>query len=337
MKRNFAILCAAALVCGSFGVFAACEQQEQEEIPSEIKLYLPDGTPMLAVAELLADGMEYEGQSISFTAELQPASDIAKVFASYADCNFAVMPTVSAATIYSKGTEVQLASANVFGNLYVVGIGEADSLAALEGKLVYTTTGTTVAMMQYLLEENGIAWESGTEASEGVVTLCSKSAASDYLPLIKQAQANGTEAYGVLGEPAVTQCMTKVATESKIVVDLQAEYEALTGEAGYPQASLIVRTSFAQEHPALVHAIVEKLSGNESYLKDNAAGLQDFFKELGSSGLSGIAYTAETIDRCHLDVIGAQDVKEAVLAYLASMQESGVPVGEVDDGFFLAK
>lgn len=349
MKKQFALASALlAVTVGVCGLFAGCNDPKEpiqpedpsitdgpapaEETPAKIGLYLPDGTPMLAVTELVANGLQTESATIPVETTIVSATDIAKVFATYSDCDMAIMPTVSAATIYSKGTEVQMFTANVFGNLFIVGVGGAKSLADLKGKTVYTTTGTTVAMMQYLLEKNDIPYELGESAKEGVVTLISKSAASDYLPYLVKADAQA-EVYGIFGEPAVTNCLLK-APNAEIMLDLQEEYKKITGEEGYPQASLIVRKSFAEAHPKLMETLAAQLAKNIDYLNDNLDALQSFFAEQGSTTLSGISYTADTIARCNLNVVTAANIKEAVLEYLDGMRAAGVAVGEVDDGFF---
>ena len=45
------------LVILSIGLYAC----DKEEAPNEVNIYLPDGTPALAMANLLDEGFDYEG------------------------------------------------------------------------------------------------------------------------------------------------------------------------------------------------------------------------------------------------------------------------------------
>ena len=327
-------------------------------VPSSVKICLPDGTPMVALSNLMAEGLTYDGSLVGdgtteTVFEAVPASGIATAFSAYG-ADLAVMPTVTAAQLYAQGNELVFLSANVFGNLFVVGVGGARSLEDLTGKVVYTTAGTTIALLEYELAANGIAFVLGSEAQEGVVTLYSMAEASMYLPLIKQAQVKGHsiahsaprrprrrgpggggEAYGVLGEPAVTKCMTSVATESYIVADMQAEYEALTGEAGYPQACLVASKSFVSAYPYYIETLLTKLEGNDLYAKEHAEELPALFEANGSETLGGMAFTAETVERCNLGLVKGAQAKASVEAYLVNLSEYVEALRDISvEGFF---
>lgn len=308
-------------------------------VPASVKVCLPDGTPMVALSNLMAEGLTYDealvGEQTTETVfEVVPASSIATAFSAY-EADLAIMPTVTAAQLYAQGSDITFLSANVFGNLYVVGVGGAQCLEDLVGKVVYTTAGTTIALLEYELAANGIDFELGSEAQEGVVTLYSMAEASMYLPLIKQAQLKGGEAYGVLGEPAVTKCMTSVATESYVVVDMQAEYETLTGEAGYPQACLVASKSFVSAYPYYIETLFAKLEGNELYALEHAEELPALFAANGSESLGGMAFAAETIERCNLGLLKGTQAKASVEAYLTNLSEYVEALRDVSvDGFF---
>ena len=311
---------------------------ESVSLPESVHVYLPDGTPLMALSSLLGEGILMDGREIGMQTTLLNPAEIGTAFTAYGECDLAVMPTVTAVQLMNKGQDLSYVSANVFGNLYVVGVGEAESLFDLAGKVVYTTAGTTVALLQYELKANDIPYEMGQEAKEGVVTLWSMSNASDYMPLLKQAQNKGGEAYGVFGEPAVTKCMTSVATEAKIVVDLQKEYEKLTGDDGYPQACLVARGTFAREYPDFLRRLLDLMEGNADYALSHADSLNALYEKVGSSALVGIDYTEETISRCNLSLLTGKKAYESVKTYVDRLRSlvkalEGVEVKE--DFFFL--
>lgn len=310
---------------------------ESIEMPESVHFYLPDGTPMMAISSLLGEGIVMDGKEVGMKATLLNPAEIGTAFTTYGDCDLAIMPTVTAIQLMNKGQDLSYVSANVFGNLYVVGVGEAESLSDLTGKVVYTTAGTTIALLQYELQANNIAYEMGQEAKDGVVTIWSMSNASDYMPLLKQAQNKGGEAYGVFGEPAVTKCMTTVATEAKIVVDMQKEYEKLTGDEGYPQACLVARGTFAREYPEFIRRLVELMKGNGEYTRTHADSLKALYEKAGSTSLAGIDYTEETIARCNLSQLTGKEAYEAVKTYIDRLRPSvkALENVEVKESFFL--
>ncbi|MBO5525204.1 MAG: hypothetical protein J5993_00450 [Clostridia bacterium] len=337
MKKSMlpivSLVCAALLAGCSDNNLVPPDPPDAQK-PASVHIYAPDGTPAMAIAGLKRSE---EMQGVEVECTLVAASEIGTVFSAYPDCDLAIMPTVSAVQLAAQGMEISYVSANVWGNLYVVGYGEAESLSDLKGKVVYTTTGTTIALLEYELAANGIAFEMGSEAKDGVVTLYSMTAASDYLPLIKQAQMKGGEAYGVLGEPAVTKCMTSVATESKIVVDMQEEYKKLTGENGYPQASMIARGSFGAQYSEFIYRnLIPALSKVNDSLISDTENLQSVFEELGSTALLNIPYTADTIARCNLSVGYGQGIGDTVRTYISNLSTYVKPLQgiEIPEAFF---
>lgn len=341
MKKALTVFLSVCMLAFGAAAFAACDDGNNEGGnggDTAVEVYLPDGTPALAMAKAMTEGVDIEGYDVNF--HIISAGEIGTVFTA-TDANLAIMPTIGAATNFTKGTPIQLVSTNVFGNLYIVGVHSAvDSLEELKGKVVYTTAATTIQLLQYLLDENVIAYETGSEAAEGKVVLQSFNAASDIIPLLKQAETNGTEAYGVLGEPQVTQCKTKVPT-AESVIDFQAEWKGLTGYDGYPQASLIVKNDFSAEHAGFVKAFAQTLEGNGEWLSSESnlaafkQALADYNEAQGEDGyqtsLANLTLTAETIEGCNLDYQSAGEVKKSVKDYIKRLSGTELP-----DEFFYA-
>lgn len=341
MKRALTVILSVMMLAFGAVAFAACGDGNEENDNggnTSVEVYLPDGTPALAMAKAMTEGVDIEGYDVNF--HIIAAGNIGTVFTA-TDANLAIMPTIGAATNFTKGTEIQLVSTNVFGNLYIVGVNSAvDSLDDLTGKLVYTTAATTIQLLQYLLDENNIAYGSGDEAVPGQVTLQSFNAASEIIPLLKQAETKGAEAYGVLGEPQVTQCKAKVTT-AKNIIDFQAEWKDITGFDGYPQASLIVKNDFSAEHGAFVEAFAQALEDNGEWLssEDNIAAfkqaLVEYNEAQGEDGyqtsLANLTLTTATIEGCNLDYQSASEVKDSVRDYIKRLSGTELP-----DAFFYA-
>ena len=123
-----------------------------------VDIYLPDGTPALAVANVFTDAdLLPEGYTVNF--HIVPAGQIGAIFNTQKDADLAIMPTIGAATVFSKGSDIQLVSTHVFGNLYIAAVNSSvETLEDLRGKTVNTTAATTIQLLQYLLKQNGIEY-----------------------------------------------------------------------------------------------------------------------------------------------------------------------------------
>lgn len=303
---------------------ASCSKEKQ--FPNEVNIYMPDGTPALALANVLDEGFTYEESQTNF--HIVQASEIA-ARVSQDTCDLAIMPTTAAAQLYaSKGIKIQLASVNIFGNLYITGTNEISSLEDLKGKLILTTAATTIQMVKYVFDGNSIPYEESGEVVSGKVALSTVNDASEIIPQIKQAVLKGTEIYGVLGEPQVTRAQSLIP-EMKITVDLQAEYKKLTNYDGYPQACLVVKEEFGKAFPDYVKALLKKLEGNVSYLNSHLDTLPEVFKK-HESNLGNMTFTADTIKRCNVRVELASSVKDSVKEYVKALTKL-----DLDDNFFL--
>ncbi len=316
MKKILKTLLLSVMVVVSLFSFASCKKGDN----TQVKIYVPDGTPALAIGKLLAENKQYDGYDTSYN--IVPASSINTVFSAN-DADLAIMPTISGATLYNKGTKLKLLSTNVFGNLYIVGVNtEADSLEDLKGKIVYTTTGTTIALVEYLLGDNN--YVEGTEAVAEKVALSSKSDGSEIIPLLKTATG---ECYGVLGEPQVTKAKSLIPA-LKTVVDLQAEYTTKTGYDKYPQASLFATEEFCTKNAKYIEKILNDLSDNLEYLKANYTNIPTVMATYESS-LKNMTFTADTITNCNFGMKKASEVKDSVKQYCTALKNI-----TLDDGFF---
>lgn len=302
-------------------VLFSCKQEDKIK---EINIYMPDGTPALALANVMDQGFQYEEINANF--HIVQASEIA-ARVSQDSCDMAIMPTTSAANLFTSGVELKLASVNVFGNLYITGTHEVESLEELKGKRILTTGATTLQMVEYILKNNQIPYEEAGAAIEGKVALTVLNDASEIIPLLKQAVMKKTELYGVLGEPQVTKAQS-VISELKIAVDLQKEYKTITGFDGYPQACLIVKNNLLLQNKAWVEKFLSTIEDNEDYLKNNTTNLPEVFKKY-ESNLANMNFTTDTIKRCNIRLEYSLAVKNSVIAYIKALTNK-----EVNESFF---
>ena len=181
--------------------FTSCKKNNKN-----VCIYIPDGTPALALANVLDEGFTYNNKTLKV--KFVEASSISGVVA-YDDFSLAIMPTVTAAKLYSRNVDINLFTTNVFGNLFILGVNSSEGLESLVDNVVYTTTGTTIDMLKYILTNNDIQFEEGEEPVSGKVSISSKSK-EEILQSLDKASQKGTKAFGVFGEPALTQAITHI-------------------------------------------------------------------------------------------------------------------------------
>lgn len=194
-------------------------------------------------------------------------------------------------------------------------------------------------MSAVMLTFGAAAFAACENGGSDVVTLQSYNSESQIVALLQQAQNSGAEAYGVLGEPSLTNGKAEVSSIS-VAVDFQEEWTAITEFDGYPQASLIARGTFAQSDPAFIAAFSEALKDNASWLSQEE-NIDKFEQKLAAynaadpdgyqTTLAGKTYTTETIANCNLGYQSAQEVKASVKDYVNRLSGS-----EPADGFFYA-
>lgn len=318
MKKKFLSIMALLIVavCG-LTIMVGCAPQE-----FEVDFYMPDGTPALAAVSVL-NSFEYQKTTTNFN--IVKADQIQGAFNAGAD--LAIMPTVVAAKLYNNGMAVKLVSVNVFGNLFIVGVNsQVAQPADMVGKVLYVTVGTTLQLTKYILQQNDVQCEEGSEAVEGKVVLCSKADGSEILPLLKQAGNKSEEALAVLGEPQVTKAKS-VVSGLDIAIDLQTEWKEITGFEGYPQASLVATAEFCEQHADYIKYLVKQMEENSAFIANNMDSLSEIFNRYESS-LGSMTLDETTIANCNLRVEKAQAVKESVKDYLKRV------ANEVDDAFF---
>lgn len=312
MKKFLAFVLAVTAAFGLMGCGGKITDKEA------VKVFLPDGTPILAMAELMTENPKMDNLNTKY--EIIDGSIImSKLMTGAAE--IAILPTNLAVKAYNSGLEYKLLSTNIHGVMYLVGKGEKVDLEGLKGKVVYNIGqgATPDLMFKYILKGNNIQYEEGKNVIDAnKVYLQYVSGASELIPLLKSGKAS----YGIFGEPVVAQANDK--GETTTMIDMQAEWKKLTQDSKFPQASLVVKTSFAQKHPEYIKELMVKVKSNLEWVVDgaNTEQMGKAFTRCGS--LLTVNFTLDTIGRCNLDVIEGIEAKPSIDKYLNSILEVGM-------------
>ncbi len=306
-NRLFAVVLTLVMLVA---VFAACTPQEDDAPTMDLSVYVPDGAPAMAVANIISSGKIGEHNAhVTISTGEKVTEAVGKQ-----EADVAILPTNACAKLCSTGGKYQMFTVNVFGLLYVIGYQNVTSLADLAGKSVLSIglSNTGEYLFKKILQNAGVSYE-----GEKGVSLKYYSDGSEAGKTLIAGQGD----FALLGEPAATNFINKAAQQGKTlyrVFDLQQEWKKVVSSdiVGYPQASVIVKKSLLDgaEGEAFAKTLLKTLQDNSVFLTENVAGLKDILVMAGSS--LQVDYTADIVSRCNLRTEKAEDVKADVKTYL---------------------
>ena len=222
------------------------------------------------------------------------------------ETDIALLPANAAAILYQKSEgAVSVIDINTLGVLYLVsGDKSIENIEDLAGRTVYLTgKGTTPDYaLQYLLVQHGV------DLSE--VVLEYKSEATEVAALLKE----NPDSIGLLPQPFVTAACAQNEALG-IVLDINAEWEALNDGKGLVTGVTVVRKAFLEEHPEAVELFMEEHEASAAYANENVEEAAELVAERGIVEKAAVA--AKAIPACNITYIDGTQMKEALSEYLA--------------------
>lgn len=259
-----------------------------------------------AEAGNLADN-DYTFQIVASPDEVTPL--IAK-----GEVDIAAVPANLASVLYNK-TEggVRTIAINTLGVLYICELGDTvHTVADLRGKTIYASgKGSTPEYgLAYVLEKNGLAV--GKD-----VTIEWKSEHAECVAALAAAQEG---AVAMLPQPFVTTAQTK-NDQIRVALDLTEEWDAV--QTGDERSSMVtgvalVRSAFADEHPAAVDAFLEHYAESVDFVNDHVAEAAEL---VGSYDIVPATVAEKAIPECNIVCVTGEDMKERLSGYLAVLAE----------------
>lgn len=339
LKKTMALVCATACAIGCMTgcVFIKDSGKESgNDALKDITVYMPDGAPALALAQLMhedtkEDGVEYYVTKADAIASKVSYEDATK------NADFCVMPLNLAAKNAKVQANYVMLGSVTNGNLYMISKTEtqytAENLSSLIGKTVGVLQINNVPGLTFktVLNNSNVAWTELKNTDEAV---------ADKVNLVALADASAvatTEAdCFVIAEPAVTAQVAKNGFH--IVGDLQALYG---GENGYPQAVLVANKDFVKANGNQVKDFINKVTNASEWLK-TATGEQivtainsHLDETLGETSLKAPLLTAATLARCGVKYIPSADCQSAAVKLLNEYIKINPNAATIpQDGFF---
>ena len=289
---------------------AAAEEETQEtaEAAAEeetVRVASLKGPTSMGLVKLWQDQEEGTAQG-NYEFQMMTGADEIMPLMIKGETDIALLPANAAAILYQKSEgAVSVIDINTLGVLYLVsGDKSIESIEDLAGRTVYLTgKGTTPDYaLQYLLAQHGV------DLSEAALEY--KSEATEVAALLKE----NPDGIGLLPQPFVTAACAQNEALG-IVLDINAEWEALNDGKGLVTGVTVVRKAFLEEHPEAVELFMEEHEASAAYTNENVEEAAELVTERGIVEKAAVAVKA--IPACNITYIDGTQMKEALSEYLA--------------------
>lgn len=295
--KKFLIAVMVVAILTSAAILTACS-------PSRVEGYYtivaPDGAPALAIANL-PPSIDTGEVSFKIKKKVVSASTIG-VEAIKSDIDMAIVPANLAAKIFNESGGYKILAVVTNGNLYMTSSISCDvsSLQDIKGRMVYSIGQNSVPDMIFktLLKNANVEYATGEEPTDGKVTIKYCNDGSEVISGLALAKSKNILAFGIYGEPAVTNSMAKGFTQ---VFDLQSLWAQIdeSSENGYAQAVLIARNKVCEDSTFVSKLLEEFVSNESSILEDPTKAVENIKAIYPQSALQS-NMTAEVIARCNI-------------------------------------
>ncbi len=136
---------------------------------------------------------------------------------------------------------------------------------------------------------------------------------------------------GLMAEPLVTATIAKAKTletplNLSVYKDLQALWFEKTGFENYPQAAIYIKADISEEKLKQVEARLELMMAYNIEINNNPAQLEtDITEDLSTTlGVPASKILTQAWDRMNVNVVKAEDNKEAIEAFLELFKLNGL-------------
>ncbi|BCR36449.1 hypothetical protein [Mariniplasma anaerobium] len=208
-------------------------------------------------------------------------------------------PTNLGAKLYDSKPDYQLIASISWGSYYLVSESDFTLNDLTDSEIVsFGQNQTPDAILKYILSENDIVPNFDYKDSlSSVVSSFILDSSKIYL----------------LSEPSLSILSQ---THTLTIIDLQDEYETLTGYESYPQASVFAYKDLSEQQVSQIKEDLESSIENLNTNKEQTATLAIY---LGIVMEESVIISA--IPRFHIKYVDALDAKDDIIAYLELLQD----------------
>lgn len=332
MKKEFVCLALTAVLgLGSLS-FSACSK------PQEIRVYMPDGAPAIAMAGVMNADTANDEASYFVVKPTLIASKVS--FQNQAEnADVCILPLTAAAKLLGNGANYQTIGTLTNGNLYLVsnqGVQYSkQNLSALIGSTVGVLQLANVPglTLKAVFAQNGLGDSYATLSSAPLADKINLKGITDN----QAGEVEGVNTY-LLAEPAATAlCRRKASEGYQIVGDLQALY----GEGeGYPQAVIVVKNTLLESRLEWVNSFVQQVQSSTQFAltatADTLVQLINAHLEdnTSQSSLQPAVLTQEVRSRLGIAFKAVSQSKTQMQAYLQEIAQIDSSFGIPQEAFY---
>lgn len=272
-------------------VLVLCGCSNGKNNKEELTMIAPTGTPLLGLSTYLKE-------NDNASCEVVSGSDPLLAAFTQASKDIIVAPVNLGANMFAKTGNYVLFETFVWGNLYVASNNPINSFQDLQDKTIaiFGTNQTPDIIMQTLAAENNVTYEK--ELTESVTS-------SQTLFM------SGQVDYFVAAEPS----LSKIRLQQTIyTLDLQDEWEKITGSSSYPQAGIFVKkdqVTRLKKELIKMRDEVKDILLDVDYTADCALE-QSSFQALGKDVIK------ESLPNCHFGI--DENQKDAIEYYYHKLE-----------------
>ena len=315
----------------STSILVGCSNTSKTESGTEAKsisvnVGAPDGLPAIAISKLAGENTEIKkGYDVKYN--LEASSDELSTDVMKEALDIAIVPSNMASIAYNKTSNYQVVATVGTGSFYLV---TSDSdVTGIDSSLVGKEVGTIGKGLTPDITIQTVLKEQGIDPSS--VTFNYSNEASDLVPLL----ATGKLTTGIVPEPALSGLLTK-NPDLKVITGLNDTWkDVFKNENGYPQSTLIVKTSFANENTEFIDEFIKSLDANISWTNENPDKAATYAEQFGVSVKAPVLEKA--IERMNLKLISIKDCKDDYVNYyniLSSYNQKVLGGAEPDDNIY---
>ncbi|MDE7306973.1 MAG: hypothetical protein K2N33_06245, partial [Clostridia bacterium] len=265
MKKILTVLLCAIVIAVSAMGLSACNKAKS----GVITVYVPDGAPALAIAQLMcynADfnkNVEYHVVSSEEITSHVTYDDMAK------NADLCVLPVNSASKLVGNGENYKMLGTVTHGNLYFVSAPDKTELTRDNFKDLLMNTKVGVINM------------SAFPGAVSKLLINKYNVTSITLEAITANLVTGVDSqcdYFVIPEPAATTKVNAAALNLKFAGSVQDLY----GDNGYPQAVLVAKSSLIESDPEFIAQFTGAMESAASWLMQESVSAETIFNAVKS-------------------------------------------------------
>lgn len=222
------------------------------------------------------------------------------------EADVAMVPANLAAALHNRtGGAVRVIAVNTLGNLYVVESGRTvASVADLRGRTVYATGkgASPEFCLEHILRANGL--EPGVD-----VALEWKSEHAELAALL----AAGADVVAMLPQPFVALVQAQNPSV-RVALDLDAEWERVSPDAGLVMGVAIADTGWATRNPGLLADFLSDYEASTRFVDTDLAAAAELVVQYGLA--PDVAVASSAIPASHLTFLTGPAMRAELEGYL---------------------